>query len=218
LDIEDIAKKIKDYQFMIGNTESYRTNIFLDLIRTIFPDAKADHPEKIYPELEKSIRSSKTVVTKEVKGRMDAFSGNLIIEFEVNLMQARKDKAEDQLKKYVSILWNTLGKVRYTCMSTDGLTFLVYKPRSKTSGAFTKDNIELQLVDKFDVREENPRFTYQRFDRYLFNKALLVPTSEDIVSRFGSKGPTIIHECIDILTDAWKASKEYLQIIYEEWN
>jgi len=70
--------------------------------------------------------------------------------------------------------------------------FLIFRPRSSITTDFTEDSIELEIVDKLDIRVEDPVTIYKRLDRYFLYKTLLRPTGKDIASHFDA-GANIKH-------------------------
>jgi len=195
------------------NSEKGKSFFFLEFIRDIFKDIQANHPHKLYPELEKYITSYKTVL---IRGRIDAFLGNLIFEFESNLKRYREN-CELQLRKYTAILWNNKGKVNYLCVATDGLQFLIFRPRSTVTQDFTENNIKLELVDTFNIRTEDPITIYKRLDRYILYRTLISPSAKDIVQDFGHKS-LVLSDCMSLLDEAWKNIKNECITIYNEWS
>jgi hypothetical protein len=152
-----------------------------------------------------------------VKGRMDARLGNLVIEFETDIMSERKiNEATSQLRKYTSILWNNEGTTPYLCVATDGLDFLIFRPRTQKTCNFVPEDIDLEKVDSFDLRKETAGTIYKSLDRYMLYQALAPPTTESIVDTFGSKSVTL-KDCIFALKRAWTVIKDEASIIYQEW-
>ena len=207
--------RLKRYTLEVAkaNSEDAKAFYFLEFIRDVFRNIQADNPYKLYPEIERSIHSDKTIL---IKGRMDAFLGNLIIEFESNLKQRKIEEATGQLKRYTAILWNNKGVIEYLCVATDGLNFFVYRPRSSKTEDFTENDIVLEAVDKFDVREVDPVTVYKRMDRYMLYQTLRSPTTEDIVNDFGSQS-ILLKDCMVILRRIWKSIKTEVSTIYNEW-
>lgn len=215
MDIKEFENRLKKYTFEVAaaNREAMRAFYFLEFVRNVFVNVQADNPHKLYPDLEKFIKSEQTVL---IKGRVDAFLGNLIIEFESNLKERKLEEATDQLKRYTAILWNNSGIVEYLCVATDGLTFLIYRPRSSKMEDFKESDIELETVDKFDIREEEPSTIYKRLDRYILYQTLRSPSADDIVNDFGSQS-IILKDCMALLKQAWQDIKIEVLAIYKEW-
>lgn len=113
-----------------ANSEASKAFLFLEFSRGVFKQIDADYLEKLFPILEKHITAkAKTLV---VKGRIDAFLGNLIIEFKKVLDRKSLDEAESELRRYISILWTQQGehRVPYVAIATDGIKFVSYRPRT----------------------------------------------------------------------------------------
>jgi type I restriction-modification system DNA methylase subunit len=203
--VDEIAK-----QRISEDTKSF---LFLEFIRDVFKDVNANQPHRIYPELEKVISSNTTVL---IRGRVDAFLGNIIIEFESDLTRYRSN-CESQLRKYTAILWNNKEKINYLCIATDGLQFVIFRPRSQLTKDYTEDSIELEIVDTFDIRVENTRTVYKRLDRYFLYRTLTPPTADDIVQGFGYKS-LILRDSMFLLEKAWKNVKNESMTVYKEWS
>ena len=213
--IDEYLQKHQRYVRQVAkqNSEAGRAFYFLEFIRNVFENVQASHPHELYPELEKYIASKKTVL---IRGRIDAFLGNLIIEFESDLRKYKKN-CELQLRKYTAILWNNKGKVNYLCVATDGLQFLIFRPRSPLASDFTEDSIELEAVDTFNIQEEDPIKIYKRLDRYILYRTLVPPTATDIVQDFGPRS-IIFKDCLSLLKSAWMLIKGESLMVYQEWS
>lgn len=211
----DFRHRLQNYshEIAVANSEAGKAFLFLEFVRNSFRGVDANTPHRLYPDLERHIKSDKTVL---IKGRVDAFLGNVIIEFEGNLKERKVEEATSQLKRYTAILWNNKGIIDYLCIATDGLQFLIFRPRSKKTEDFSEHDIELQRVDSFDIRNEEADTIYKRFDRYLLFQALVPPTSGDIVDHFGSKS-VILSDCMDMLSTAWEKIKDQANVMYQEW-
>src|SRR2546426_9960303 len=96
-----------------ANSEASKAYLFLEFSRGIFKQIDADYAEKLFPVLEKHLKG--TAKTLVVKGRVDAFLGNLIIEFKKNLDKKSLEDAESELRRYISVLWTQqkTGRVSY---------------------------------------------------------------------------------------------------------
>jgi len=90
------------YDISRAGSEAGRAFHFLEFVRGIYKEVDMEYLERLHPDLEKHIKlKNKTLM---VRGRVDAFLGNLIIEFEQNLDVGKLEEARSQLKRYVSIL------------------------------------------------------------------------------------------------------------------
>jgi hypothetical protein len=216
MEISQFRKRLQQYTYEAeaANSEATKAFLFLEFIRDVFSDIQADNPHNLYPELEKQIKSKKTVL---IKGRIDAFLGNLIIEFESSLKESKREEALEQLKRYTAIIWNNKGIMDFLCIATDGTSFLVYRPRSERTENFTADMIVLEVVDRFDIKSEDSSTLYKRLDRYMLYRSLVAPESEDIVEYFGLNS-VIFSDCENMLTKAWNMIKFDASVVYEQWS
>src|SRR5437879_10646149 len=93
-----------------AGSEAGRAFHFLEFVRAVYKQVDMEYLERLYPDLEKHIKlKQKTLM---VRGRVDAFLGNLIIEFEQRLDIAKLEEARSQLKRYIAILWSANAKAR----------------------------------------------------------------------------------------------------------
>jgi uncharacterized caspase-like protein len=216
--IEDITRQNVD-EFNTLMTEADRAFFLLEFIRDVFQDVNAKHPHDMYPRLERYIVSEHIASDRiaVVRGRVDTLLGSLIIEFETDLKGSKLQSAKSQLKRYVSILWNNEGIVNYLCVASDGLEFIMYRPRSHKRENFTEDDIDLEVVDKFDIRREDHRIIYKRLDRYIRYSPLTTPSGEEIVADFGQQS-IILRDCMYLLLYAWEIVKDNAFIMYQEWT
>jgi hypothetical protein len=77
-----------------ANSEASKAYLFLEFSRSAFKQPDIDYLEKLFPVLEKYLTTkAKTIV---VKGRIDAFLGNLIPEFKKNLDRNAVEEAQSE--------------------------------------------------------------------------------------------------------------------------
>jgi type I restriction-modification system DNA methylase subunit len=205
--LQDIAK---------AGSEAGRAFLFLEFIRDIFKQADIQYLEKLYPELEKYIKlKSRTLV---VRGRPDAFLGNLIIEFKEKLVSPSLDDAESELKRYVAILWSKQSKSRtpYLTMATDGERFKVYRPRTTVSEGelVVPEAVVLDEIDALDLKGAKPGDAFVWFDRYVLYKVLRPATAESFSREFGLDKP-VFKDAAGLLREAWKHVRE--TTLYDQW-
>ena len=128
----------------LPNEAAKRTR-FASLLSALFPGA--ERRIKFAAGVERVVRID-TGEGKKV-GRIDAYFGNAVIEFE-NSLKATGDEAERQLKEYTSGLWNKEGRDRpLICIASDGLIWRTYRPRLKSdAGRSTRPrDVELEEVE-----------------------------------------------------------------------
>jgi len=128
----NFEKRLKKYldDIQQPNSEAGKAFLFLEFSRDVFRQISADYAEKLFPVLEKHLTTKAKALV--VKGRIDAYLGNLIIEFKKNLDKKSLEVAESELERYISILWTQQGehRVPYIVIATDGLKFSSYRPRT----------------------------------------------------------------------------------------
>ena len=197
-----------------ANTESSKAFLFLEFARSIFKQIDADAMEKLFPNLERYLKmEGKTLV---VKGIMDAYLGNLIIEFKKKLDQESLKTAQSELRRYVSILWTEEKSHRtpYVTIATDGLKFSCYRPRTAVEGEVLPDDIHLDEIDKMDLTDIQPERAFIWLDRYMLIQKLKPPTTETFSEEFGVNKPGFL-DAESYLKQAWMHNRE--DILYDQW-
>ncbi len=158
-----------------------------------------------------------------LRGKADNLFGNVIIEFETDIAKKRAE-AEDQLGRYVAIVWSQEGpdaRRPYLCIATDGVHFVTYSPvvadRSKTETA--PDDVKLQVLEEANWAELKPHEVFYWLDRYFLRKAVLPPTTETIVRDFGAKSHAF-QTTTRALLALWQQIKEHsaFKVIYDSWE
>jgi len=173
-----------------------------------------DYLEKLFPVLEKHLTTkAKTIV---VKGRVDAFLGNLIIEFKKILDTEALEEAQSELRRYISILWTQQknNRVSYIAIATDGVNFAGFRPRAAIEAEVTPEDVHLDQIDKMDLTKTKPGDAFVWLDRYMLTQALRPATSEAFSNEFGLGKPAF-HEAEGLLRQAWQENKE--TVLYDQW-
>jgi len=204
------------YDISKAGSEAGRAFHFLEFVRGIYKDIDMEYLERLYPDLEKHIKlKQKTLM---VRGRVDAFLGNLIIEFEKTLDIAKLEEARSQLKRYVAILWSTTPKARtpYLAMAGDGINFVVYRPRTRVIEGNTvlPEEVLLDEIDRIDLTKAKAGDVFTWIDRYVLYKARQPATAEAISSEFGPNGPAF-KEVVPLFREQWDSVKE--TTLYDQW-
>jgi hypothetical protein len=199
-----------------AGSEAGRAFLFLEFVRDVFKNVNMEYLENLYPDLEKHIKlKSKTLV---VRGRPDAFLGNLIIEFKGKLSEISLEEAKSELKRYVAILWSKQTKLRtpYLTIATDGERFIVYRPRTAiTEGKVVPpEEIVLDEIDRTDLKQTKPGDAFVWLDRYVLYRTLRPATAEDFSREFSLNMPAF-KEAAGLLTEAWKQVRE--TTLYDQW-
>ena len=150
--------KIKRYVESVqkGQSEHGKSLLFSLLLKDLFGSVEPQFAENYSRGIEKFVKSKEKDII--VRGRLDAFYGNLIIEFEKNLSKTLIE-AKGQLKKYASCLWqeSMSNRIPYICIATDGLQFNIYTPKIKNkSEKVTPENIILEESEQINLLKARP--------------------------------------------------------------
>src|SRR3972149_6178763 len=169
-----------------ANSEASKAFLFLEFSRNVFRTINVDYLEKLFPVLEKHLTTKSSTLI--VRGRVDAFLGNLIVEFKKNLDSKHLGEAEFELRRYVSILWQEQKKQRvsYIAIATDGLNFVSYRPRtSADEEEISPDSVYLDEIDKLDILKTEAGSGFVWLDRYMLTETLKPATTEAFSNEFG---------------------------------
>ena len=198
-----------------ANTEAAKAQWFLVLLHELFEE-QPGFIEDYLRGVEKYLKTKKAAVL--VKGRADAFFGNVVIEFEKDL-RATLGEAKDQLKKYVFCLWNEEGRgtVQFLGIASDGVDFVLFFPRRPqgTGDMFSPDDIVLEELERVNFGAMPALDCYFWLDRHLFRKQVVQPTTENFVKDFGSVSPAL-RASLSNLERAWEEAEPSL--MFQEWN
>ncbi len=209
-----LAKYLDDV-FRAGS-EAGRAFHFLEFVRGVYKEVDMEYLERLYPDLEKHIKLKQKALM--VRGRVDAFLGNLIIEFEQRLDVAKLEEARSQLKRYVAILWSqdTMVRTPYLTMAGDGDNFVVYRPRTRIAEGKTvlPEAVLLDEIDRIDLRRTKPGDAFTWIDRYVLYKTRQPATAESISKEFGLDGPAF-REAVSLLREQWESVRE--TTLYDQW-
>lgn len=113
------------------------------------------------------------------KGWIDAIFRDLIFEFKRDL----KRELADGLRELYDYLSNIPDGARCVGLLTDGLKFTAYVLDEAAQGG-------LRSIDELDLEKTTPGVAQSWLDAYLLRQRDVVPTSADIVRRFGLASPT----------------------------
>lgn len=154
----------------------------------------------------------KTVVM-ELKGRIDAVFGNLIIEFKKDL-RTGLDDAKTELEKYFQAYHEKFSDSKFIGLATDGIRFKVFHPKYENNVVR-----EVEEIDSLDIENNSAYEIFLWFDAYFFASDKITPTAEDIKKRFGLESPTfaIIVRKLGELFEKVKIFKPAM-LKYESWN
>jgi len=203
-------------------SEANKSFFFIQLVQNTFK-AKIDYLEKVFPQIEKFVQFKGRAVAS--KGEIDSLLGNVVIEFESNINR-KKVEAEQQLRKYISILWNKEikelhKKVSYVAIATDGLRFYVYRPESAKEHELSEDDISLIPIEDFEIEAKSPREVLIWLDYTFLSKEARVPTTEGFTIDFGvgtNFYKAIFRELELAIESFKKEKKENFDTLFSEWS
>jgi len=211
-------EKYKDEVKNINN-ETAITHRFSMLLDRLFTSSNPKFVEDYLKNVEKIIETKERDII--LKGRLDAFYGNVVIEFKKDLNRFKEDAIKQQ-KKYLSILLEDEkeSKINYLSLITDGVLFYLYVPKIKNiEKEISENNIELQLIEEVDIFKINSIDLYYFLDRYLFGELKKTPTFEEFVKDFGINSPAF-NFMIEDLKYIWEKNKNInpFDIIFNSWD
>ncbi|MEN3331474.1 MAG: hypothetical protein V7641_839 [Blastocatellia bacterium] len=197
--------------------ESAKTNRFSALVATLFPGTSAS--TELAAGVEKMIRID--TLDGEKRGRMDAYYGNAIVEFERSL-KATGAEAERQLREYTAGVWKKSKERRQIlCVASDGIVWKTYRPSLKegTKAKVTPEDVVLESLRTIEVTEQTLDDFYMWLTSFLFRPSRIAPTASQFQFDFGATSPAFV-DAMETLSRAWEAvSKESEpQLMYNTWQ
>ena len=214
---EIINKYLADVEPM--NSESARSHRFGMLLNQLI-GFEPGFIESYVSGVEKYLKVKQK--DRILKGKADNLFGNVIIEFEAN-MPKKLSEAEEQLCRYVAILWSQEhpdSRKPYLGIATDGVRFYTYSPRiADTAKEVVPEDVHLHLLEKADWTKFQPYEIYFWLDRYFLRKEILHPTSEAIVGDFGVRSHAF-QTTTNALLSLWQSVKKQssFEVIYDSWE
>jgi N-6 DNA Methylase len=145
------------------------------------------------------------IKVNEVRGRIDALFRFLIIEFKSDLDRERDD-AHRELKKYFE---SRPRPSDYVALITDGMRFEVC--------IYTSAGIK--HISTFEFQPDAPLNAFRHLDQILFTGKRLIPSSGDIVVRFGSNS-AVFNAGLRTLRGMFENVKDsnLVKTRFSEWN
>lgn len=166
--------------------EAPRRDKFLVLLQALFPSS-ADELRRYTDGIEKAVSLPTSGAELIRRGSIDAYYGDLVIEFERSL-PAKRAEAEGQLRAYCAGLWNDEKPRRfYICIATDGLQWITYHPVADTDGPLQPEDVHLEVKENLslgpDASSHESFFLF--LNRLFFREGRLKPTVEIFTRDFG---------------------------------
>jgi len=152
------------------------------------------------------IQIEKKVKVAKVNGRIDAFFKSTIFEFKTSI-EKEHHVAMSELKKYFEAQVNPND---YLAVLTDGLAFELFQ--------WNKGMIESLSHFKLGF-ETSPLEAFRFFDQFIFSSKPVVPTSGDIIKRFGLYS-AVFNSCRLLLASMFEDVKmdSAVKVKLKEWN
>ena len=119
-----------------------------------------------------------------LRGRVDLLFSGVVLEIKVDLSRELED-AEKELLKYFQALLEREPNKKYVGIVTDAIQFLIFVP-GISQGRVTS----VVKFSEIDASESSSSDFVIWLDSFIFSKAGIVPTAEDMKWRFGPKSAT----------------------------
>ena len=191
---------LKDYCEQIG--EAIRANKHHDTRRALFLNflRQAFNIDPVEVELEHKLKVG------EVRGRIDALYRHVIVEVKTDFDGERED-AKRELKKYFA---SRQRPNEYIGIVTDGSRFESW--HLNHAG-------ELASISEVTLRASDPLAAWRWLDQFLSTGIRRIPTSDELVSRFGVK-TAIFSKAADGLLALYDSVKDepLVAVKFREWN
>lgn len=196
-----IRKRLKKYleEVKALPNESAKTHRFAQLVAELFPGSNA--PIELVQGVEKVVRIQRDD-GGEKRGRIDAYYGNAVIEFE-NSLKATGAHAEEQLREYTSGVW-AKGRQQLVCVASDGVAWKSYRPtlREGVKGKPKPGDVTLEPLRTIQLSEDTLDEFWLWLTGLLFRPARTEPTSRRFCIDFGEGSPAF-SDAMEALRAAW---------------
>lgn len=208
-----------------ATNETQKRELFIGLAKSGFADT--DLATELALGAEYKVRFTSAGIIR--RGAVDAFYGNLIIEFEHDLGKTG-DHALEQLKAYVAGAWTEDKSAArpYLAVATDGKRWQIFAPQLPPGSTIAPENVVLgEAIETWEPTGKEDGSSLREFlNRLFFRKTLLKPTASNFAQDFGLSSPAFVRARqgllqkiselggdpqLGVLQKAWKAS---LQIAY----
>jgi Eco57I restriction-modification methylase len=181
--------------------ESAKTHRFSALLAALFPGTSIS--TEFAAGIERLVRID--TASGEKRGRIDAYHGNAIIEFERSL-KATGTEAERQLREYTAGLWKKENKSKrqLLCIASDGIIWKTYRPvlKADVGKKITAEDIELNQLRTVEVSEHNLADFWIWLTSFLFRPSHIEPTPRQFKMDFGANSSAFA-DAMDSLRQAW---------------
>lgn len=180
--------------------EAAKTARFATLLGALFPDPSIS--SAFAAGVERRVLRIDTAKGPK-RGRIDAYYGNAIIEFE-NSLRATEDHAKEQLREYVSGVWQKEWPRPLLAIATDGIVWRTYRPRWKGKGKASKaEEIELEHLRELQLSERTLPDFWIWLTSLIYRPERTVPTVKQFKIDFGADSPAF-RDSLDALITTWQ--------------
>ena len=200
------------------NNESAKTHRFMGLISDLFTGTSASID--FARGIEKIVRIN--LQDRVKKGRIDAYYGNVIIEFE-NSLKATGATANEQLREYASGVWSKEGRPfrALLCIATDGIEWKAFLPRynPELKRAPNPEDIELEPFYELSLTSDRLREFWIWLTSLFFREEATNPTAERFSFDFGAISPAYT-DALQSLRRAWAeiGKSPEPKLAFETWR
>ena len=216
--VDDLAPFV-DYLDALrrATNETQKRETFLTLAASGFSDTElATH---LALGAEHQVRFEKAGLVR--RGAVDAFFGNLIIEFEKDLAKTGTH-AREQLRDYVAGAWTEDGHRDrpYLAVSTDGNAWEVFTVSPlDPEGSNASENVRLREVLSASFHSESDAPALRDFlNRVFFRESLIRPTAGNFARDFGLDSPAYLASEADLLQKLRELEGDsQLTVLRREW-
>jgi methylase of polypeptide subunit release factors len=197
--LQPFESHFRDYLLAIreakdkGASHDYLRQVFIEFVRKSFNVDPTD------VELEKGIKGTK------LRGSIDALYQDIVFEFKRDL-KLEGEKGREELERYLRSLGN---KQVFFGVLTDGLIL----------EAYLLEDDGLTKIDQVNLERLSVEDAFIWFDAFLFSEKELVPTSQDVVKRFGDISP-VFNSCFHSLSRMLASAQAdpSCQVKFNEWD
>ncbi len=200
--------------------EQAKAQRFLLLLHDLFAEVAPRFVEDYLAGVEKYVRIKRKDLV--VRGRVDAFYGDLVIEFERDLRRTTED-AWEQLARYVACFWSEEAHSRrdYLCVATDAIHWEVAAATTSVPPGTSVDPQDVRFGPRSSLSfaAMDPSDVYFWLDRLFLRQRPVEPTTQRFVEDFGAASPAFTL-CANVLSRAWQqvAERSDFRVLYDNWD
>lgn len=201
-----------------ATNETQKRETFVALAASGFSDTQL--ATRLALGAEHQVRFEKAGLVR--RGAVDAFFGNLVIEFEKDLAKTGSH-AREQLRDYVAGAWTEDGHRDrpYLAVATDGNAWEVFTVTAiDPDGPNSSENVSLRAVASASFRTEADASDLRDFlNRVFFRESLIRPTAINFARDFGLDSPAYLASESDLLEKLQELDGDpQMAVLRREWT